>query len=170
MAPTTLETDRLRLRPPTIGDLPIRHARLGSDPEVAWDGEPGTLAESEQTLRRRIEHFDRHGWGLWVVEWKDAGGFLGEAGLQHLRDSDEVEIGYYLARAAWGKGVATEAGRASLEYGFGALGLDHVVAVVRPENAGSKRVLEKLGLRFDHVGDHYGVAGVEVWRAGRPAP
>ena len=169
MAPT-LETDRLRLRPPTIDDLAIRHARLGSDPEVAWDGEPGTLAESEQTLRRRIEHFERHGWGLWVVEWKDAGGFPGEAGLQHLHDSDEVEIGYYLAREAWGQGVATEAGRAALEFGFGALGLDHVVAVVRPENAGSKRVLDKLGLRFDHIADHYGVAGVEVWRADRPAP
>jgi RimJ/RimL family protein N-acetyltransferase len=45
-----------------------------------------------------------------------------------------------------------------------------VVAVVRPENAGSMRVLEKLGLRFAHVGDHYGVAGVEVWRADRPEP
>ena len=69
-----------------------------------------------------------------------------------------------------GQGVATEAGRAALEFGFGALGLDHVVAVVRPENAGSKRVLDKLGLRFDHIADHYGVAGVEVWRADRPAP
>ena len=44
------------------------------------------------------------------------------------------------------------------------------MAVVRPENEASKRVLEKLGLRFDHTGDHYGVQGVEVWRAERPAP
>lgn len=167
MSPTVLETERLRLRPPRLGDLPEHHARLGGDAEVAWLGEAGTLEQSERKLRSRVEHFERHGFGLWIVEDKDGDAFLGEAGIQHFDGTEEIEVGYYLARAAWGRGVATEAGRAALSHGFEVLGLDHVVAVVRPENAGSKRVLAKLGLVFDHHGDHYGVERVEVWRRDR---
>ena len=168
MPPPVIETERLRLRPPSMDDLADHHANLGGDAEVAWLGEAGTLPESEKKLRHRIEHFERHGFGLWIVEDKAGGEFLGEAGIQYLEGSaEEVEVGYYLARSAWGRGVATEAGRAALAHGFQTLGLDHVVAVVRPENEGSKRVLAKLGLAFDHHAGHYGVERVEVWRIDR---
>jgi ribosomal-protein-alanine N-acetyltransferase len=167
MPATTLETKRLRLRPPRMEDLAAHHAALGSDGAVTWLREPRSVADSEAVLRRRVEHFEQHGFGMWVVELADTGEFLGEAGLQHFEGTEEVEVGYYLARATWGAGVATEAGRAAVAHGFDTLGLDHIVAVVRPENEGSKRVLAKLGLRFDHLGDHYDVAGVEVWRIDR---
>ncbi len=160
---TELRTERLLLRPPVVEDLPVFHAATGADPGVPWNQQARTPAESEEKLRGRIEHFERHGFGLWAVEWRDTGEYLGEAGLQHFEDGESVEVGYYLGRPAWGRGVATEAGAAALRHGFEVLGLSRIVAVVRPENSGSKRVLAKLGLRFAAVEDHYGIRDVELW-------
>ena len=164
-----LETERLVLRPLRPEDLAEHHARLGADPGVTWHGRARTLEESDAVLRHRVEHWRRHGFGLWAVRDRESGEFLGEAGLQHLEATGEVEVGYYLARAAWGRGVATEAGEAALRHGFAALALERILAVVRPENEGSKRVLAKLGLRRRGFGDHYGVEGVEVWGVERAA-
>ena len=163
-----METERLRLRPPAEDDLAEHHAQLGSDPGVPWDRRARTLKRSEEVLRGRIRHWREHGFGFWMVEWRDSGDFLGEAGLQHFDGGSEVEVGYYLTRRAWGRGVATEAGAAALEFGFRTLGLERIVAVVRPENEGSKRVLTKLGLRFFAIEDHYGIRGTEVWALDRP--
>jgi len=118
-------------------------------------------------LRRRVGHWAAHGFGMWAVEWRATGAFLGEAGLQHFDGTDDIEVGCYLARSTWGRGIATEAGSAALRHGFETLGLDRIVAVVRPENAGSKRVLAKLGLRFAAIEDHYGIRDVEVWEIAR---
>ena len=67
----------------------------------------------------------------------------------------EIEVGYHLARAFWGRGYATEAARACLRYGFEQLKLERIVAVVRPENVASRRVLEKSGLSYTGMGYHY---------------
>ena len=164
-----LETARLVLRPLHPEDLAEHHARLGADAAVTWHHCARSPEESQTVLGHRVEHWRRHGFGLWAVRDRESGEFLGEAGLQHLEDTGEVELGYYLARAAWGRGVATEAGEAALRHGFEALGLERILAVVRPENEGSKRVLAKLGLRGRGFGDHYGVEGVEVWGVDRAA-
>ena len=164
---TTIETERLRLRPLALTDLPLHHERLGSDAEVTWDHRVRSPADSEAVVRRRAAHWEEHGFGLWAVEWRSTGEFLGEAGLQRFDGTDDVEVAYYLSRLAWGRGVATEAGCAALRHGFETLALPRIVAVVRPENAGSKRVLSKLGLRFRAIEDHYDIADVEVWQIDR---
>lgn len=161
-----LETARLLLRAFRLEDLPIHHRLIGSDPQVTWNGKALTLEESEAALRRRMQHCEEHGFGMWVVEEKASGEMLGHAGLQHLEDTEEVEIGYYFGRPAWGRGIATEAGAASLRYAFETLGLDQVLAVVRPENQASQHVLSKLGLRHVRDEPHYGF-DVQVWQIKR---
>jgi RimJ/RimL family protein N-acetyltransferase len=73
---------------------------------------------------------------------------IGVAGLTHLQDGPEVEVGYRFMRRCWGKGYATEAARASIDSGFAELGLERIVAVTTPDNRPSRRVMEKCGLTF----------------------
>ena len=161
-----LETERLFLRPFAWEDLSVHHRLIGSDPQVTWNKKALTLEESEAALKRRMQHWVEHGFGMWVVEEKASGSLLGHAGLQMLEATEDIELGYYFGRPAWGRGIATEAGAACVRYGFETLGLEQILAVVRPENQGSQRVLSKLG--FQHARDayHYGF-DVQVWRIGR---
>ncbi len=96
-----------------------------------------------------------------VLDARD-GAVLGYAGLQHLEGGKDVEIGYYLARRAWGNGLASELARELVRFGFENLVLPRILAVVRPENDASKAVLRKAGLDFVEHGYHYR-ATVEFW-------
>ena len=143
-----LETLRLRLRPRTIGDLEANLA-MDLDPEVhryIFREPPDPEAWRARTLARITSGWPPVG-GIWAVEWQREPGFLGWCGLFPLEDSGLIEIGYRYVRAAWGQGVATEAARTVLDHGFRALALDPIVAVADPDNRGSHRVLEKIGLR-----------------------
>lgn len=86
---------------------------------------------------------------------KQTGKFVGWCGLWQLKETGEIEVGYAIAREFWGKGYASESAEAFLEYGFKELNLERIVAVARPENAASRRVMEKLGMRFDYIGKFY---------------
>jgi RimJ/RimL family protein N-acetyltransferase len=163
---THLVTARLVLRPPTTDDLADLHRCVWGDPAVTWDGVARTPEQSGDALRGRIEHWERHGFGMWTAIRRDTGETCGFGGLQQLEDTGAVEVGYYLARSCWGQGFGTEIAGAALRHGFGDLGLDRIVAVVRPGNAASRRVLAKAGLRLSHEGRHYD-ARVEVWEARR---
>jgi ribosomal-protein-alanine N-acetyltransferase len=162
-----LVTERVRLRPLGRDDLQDLHTVVLSDPEVTWDGRARTLDETRETLERKLRHVEAHGFGLLAVEDRTTGAFLGYAGLQHLEDGPDVELGYYLGRRAWGRGLATEVATELMRHAFASLGLRRVVAVVRPENEASKRVLTKAGLHHDHDAHHYG-ADVELWAASAP--
>jgi RimJ/RimL family protein N-acetyltransferase len=157
MSQIVLTTLRLRLRSRTLADLDACLA-MDLDPEVRRFIHPRAPdpREHEAHLRARLES----GWppqgGIWVVEWQGAPGFLGWCGLFPLEDSGLIEIGYRFVRRAWGKGVATEAARAVLDYGFFDLDLDPIVAVTHPDNRASQRVLEKIGLRQSGDAVHYG--------------
>jgi RimJ/RimL family protein N-acetyltransferase len=153
-----LTTSRLWLRARTMADLDACLA-MDLDPEVHrfiyLDGPPEPEGHRRH-LRARIAS----GWppvgGIWVVEWRDTPGFLGWCGLFPLEDSGLIEIGYRYLRAAWGQGIATEAGRAVLDHGFRDLGLDPIVAVTHPGNLASQRILEKIGLKARGRAFHYG--------------
>jgi RimJ/RimL family protein N-acetyltransferase len=160
--PVDIVTERLRLRALTPEDLHDLHERVSSDPEVAWDGTPSTLEETRRSLERKLDHVREHGFGMMAVTERESGELYGFAGLQHLEGGPDVEIGYYLARAAWGRGLATELGQALVDTAFGTLGLERLVAVVRPENTASQGVLAKLGFRPVAVEHHYG-AEVQLW-------
>jgi RimJ/RimL family protein N-acetyltransferase len=157
-----LTTERLRLRALTPDDLHDLHDRVFSDPDVTWDGTTGTLEDTRTSLESKIRHVREHGFGMMAVTDRETGELYGFAGLQHMEGAPDVEIGYYLARRAWGRGLATELGHALVDMAFGELKLTRVVAVVRPENRASQNVLAKLGLRRVGIEHHYG-AEVELW-------
>ncbi len=146
--PLPLETERMRLRHATRDDLDAWH-EISRDAERAWYGEPqSTVDETRAKLELRIAHQERHGFSLWPVELKETGEVIGVAGLVHLQDGPEVEVGYRFLERHWGNGYATEAARAAVAFGFEELRLDRIVAVTLPDNHASRRVLEKCGLAF----------------------
>jgi RimJ/RimL family protein N-acetyltransferase len=169
LPPPELATARLRLRPRTLDDLDDNLA-MDLDPEVHrhiyLHGPP-----DRETHRAELRALIAADWpprgGLWVVEWRARPGVLGWCCLIPLEDSGLIELGYRYVRQAWGQGVATEAGRAVLDYGFRVLGLDPIVAVAHQENQVSRHELEKLGLRYQGLRFHYGldVAFCELSRA-----
>jgi ribosomal-protein-alanine N-acetyltransferase len=129
---------------------------VDSDPAVTWAHKRLPLKDSLRRWAERIEHWDAHGFGMWIVEEKRSGAVLGHCGLRYLEGTDDVELGYYLARTGWGRGFATECGAASLRFGFHQVGLPRVVAVTRIRNTASQHVLEKLGMTLARRARYYG--------------
>ncbi len=167
-----LLTPRLKLRPLRRADLDELH-RLWSDPLLEpWIG-PHTRAETAQELDFHIAQQARCGWGMLAVEERATGRFVGDCGLQpfELR-GPEVELGYDLLPAFWGRGYATEAATAVLCWALTSLALERVVAVTKPANVASVRVLEKAGLRRVGERDAYGerLLLYEVTNAPRATP
>jgi RimJ/RimL family protein N-acetyltransferase len=115
-------------------------------------GVPLTRVESRMTSDRVAEHWRTYGFGLWAVEEKPAGRMIGFAGVCHplwLPGWERtVEVGWRLHRDAWGRGYATEAGRAALQYGFERLELPEIVAFIHPDNHRSLAVAHRLGLEL----------------------
>jgi RimJ/RimL family protein N-acetyltransferase len=146
-----LETERLLLREFDEGDV-APFFLMGSDPAVIrYTGDPaGGLKSIEHALEvlrsRPIADYRTYGYGRWACVLKASGEVIGFAGLKYLADVQEVDIGYRLLPAYWGQGLATEAGRAVLDYGRTRLGLERIIGLVDPENVASVRVLKKLGL------------------------
>ena len=158
-----ITTERLRLRPLVEDDLDAHYSTIASDPQVTWDHIVHSREQARAALRKRIRHWAEHGFGMYAVIEKATQQLIGHGGLQHFEQAPEVEVGYYLGQPAWGRGFATELGRAVLRYGFEQLHLPQIVAVVRPENQASQRVLSKLGLQHVGSGHHYGF-DVQYWR------
>ncbi len=152
-----IETPRLVLRRWRDADREP-FAALNADPEVMRHF-PSVLdrAESDALADRIEQHFEEHGFGLWAVQVRDAEPFVGFAGLMRPRFEAHftpcVEIGWRLCRGAWGRGIATEAARASLRFGFESLGLDEVVSFTVPANLRSLGVMQRLGMQRDPAGD-----------------
>jgi [ribosomal protein S5]-alanine N-acetyltransferase len=144
-----LITARLQLRPFTAADHDAIHA-VYSDPEVmryVGHGAHRGMAETVRALRVYADILAAHGYSFLAVVERESGALVGDAGLNPLGGrGPDVELGYTVARAAWGKGYATEAARALVEHAFTALGVPRVVAQVEPANAASRHVLEKLGM------------------------
>ena len=126
-------------------------AALNCDPRV-MEFLPQCLSrqESDAMAARIAEHFDRHGFGLWVVEVPDLAPFIGFVGLSIPRFESHftpcVEIGWRLACEHWGRGYATEAANAVLAFGFESLQLDQIVSFTVPKNVRSRRVMERIGM------------------------
>lgn len=140
-----IETRRLRLRPMEIGDLD-EFAALHVDSEVTEFIRPLDRAGAEERLRRDESEWSERGHGLLAVLDRRNGAFLGRCGLKYWPQFDETELGWALRRDAWGHGYATEAARASAEWGFSELDMPYLTAMISPENVRSVRVAERLGL------------------------
>jgi RimJ/RimL family protein N-acetyltransferase len=152
-----LRTERLLLRPWRDEDR-APFAAMNADPEV-MEHFPSVLsrAESDALVDRIQAHFAARGWGLFAVEVPGEASFVGFVGLHTPSWSPPfgpcVEVGWRLARSAWGRGYAVEAAREALRFGFETVGLDEIVSFTVPANVRSRRVMERLGMRHDVGGD-----------------
>jgi RimJ/RimL family protein N-acetyltransferase len=148
-----IETERLLLRPMEPGDLDA-FAALHADPEVTEFVRPLDRKASEERLDKDRSEWEQRGHGLLAMLDRQTGTFLGRCGLKHWPQFDETEVGWVLRREAWGRGYATEAGRACVEWGLSELDLPYLTAMISPGNARSVRVAERLGftpLREDQL-------------------
>ncbi len=141
-------TDRLTMRAMNADDAEAFY-RLNSDADVMrFTHEP--LCPSVDEARTAIESypdFERYGYGRWGCFLKAGGPMIGFCGLKYLPEFDAVDIGYRLLPEYWGRGLATEAAHATITFGFETLKLRQIIALTIAENAGSIRVLEKIGMR-----------------------
>ncbi len=111
-------------------------------------GEAITREASQPHLINYIEkYWEQHRFGRWALVYKDLGEVIGHCGLRVLEDMPELV--YLLAKQYWGMGLATEAAKACLRYGFEELQLEKIIAVTRPENVASRRVLERIGMKHE---------------------
>jgi ribosomal-protein-alanine N-acetyltransferase len=152
-APDRLETERMvceRPRPEQRADL----SSLLSNPLVARTllstGAPATETEVAANMIAKRAHWDRHGFGLWMLYDRVDGSFVGRGGLQHTNATgrQEIEVAWAVVPERWGQGLATELALASVEVAFAALGLSAVIAYTLPDNTASRRVMEKAGFAF----------------------
>ncbi len=157
-----IETERLILRRWRAADRTPYAAMMG-DAEVGyWLGATLTEAEALAQIDRFQAELDRTGRGFWAIERKADSALLGAAALRSVHETlpvaPAVEIGWRLAREAWGGGYATEAARALLNQGFAALGLSEIIAFTADTNLRSQAVMQRLGMirdesrDFDHPG------------------
>lgn len=147
-----IETERLLIRPFKMEDIEPAY-RMNLDADVSrYTGDGGVVSKKE-IERRIIEDvlgdYEKHGFGRLAVELKGENKFIGFTGLKFLEDMDEVDLGFRFMREYWGKGIATESGKACLTLGFETLELNKIVAMVLPENKSSIRVLEKLLFEYE---------------------
>ncbi|MDE1166807.1 MAG: GNAT family N-acetyltransferase [Pseudomonas sp.] len=155
-----LESARLLLRQWRDEDLP-EFAALCADPQVMrYFPEALSRLESAALIGRIRGHFNEHGFGLWALERKDTGAFIGFTGLGVVGFdapfAPAVEIGWRLGRRHWGLGFASEAAWTALRCGFGQLGLEQVVSFTALSNTPSEKVMQAIGMQrvkdgdFDH--------------------
>jgi RimJ/RimL family protein N-acetyltransferase len=145
-----LETPRLLFRKFTHEDLHDL-AAIRADPDVMKYIGPGraeSLTEVQIKLNAVIAHWEQHAFGQRALIEKATGRLIGWCGFAYLENTEDVEIGYGLAKSHWGKGLASEAAAATLKYGFEELTLARIVAVAWPHNIASIRVLDKLGMKY----------------------
>lgn len=155
--PVELRTDRLLLRPWRSGDRQP-FAALNADPAVMRRfPAPLPRAESDALADRASVRLENDGWGLWAVEIVATGQFIGFTGLAlpgfQAHFTPATEVGWRLARSAWGHGYATEAARAALTVGFQELGLSEVVSFTTCGNVRSQAVMRRIGMTYDPADD-----------------
>ncbi len=150
-----LETERLLMRPLVEDDVDEIFA-MRSDAEIMrFIREPQARDESFDWIKLVSGRWHKDKLGFCAVIEKKTGGFLGWCGIWRLKETDEIEIGYAIDKAHWRKGYATEAAERFMRYAFEDLKAEKLVAVARPENMASRRVMEKLGMRFVKTATFY---------------
>ncbi len=168
-APYELMTERLRLRRWEPGDRgPM--AAINRDAEVTRYLNRATDDSAVQEFHEKVlGHWAKHGFGFWAVQSLAGGELIGFVGVAYPTFLEPVahrpELGWRLARSAWGKGFATEAAAAARDDALGRLGLDALISIIHPGNARSQAVARKLGMSVEsHVRHPLLGIDVETWR------
>ena len=156
-----METKRLVLKPIALSHFDDLVA-LRSDPEVMKYVGDGLTQTKEQVLdfiNYGVDYFAKYGLDFFSVFKKETGEFVGQAGLFHVGfniNQPDIELAYRLHKKYWNRGYATELAKALIYYGFNKLSLPKIIATVRPENVGSRRVMEKAGMSYMGIVDFRG--------------
>jgi RimJ/RimL family protein N-acetyltransferase len=150
-------TERLVFRVMTENDLEPMAELLG-DPEVmAFYAHPKDRAEALEWIHWNQRLYHEHGFGLWVLELRETGEFVGDCGLtpQEVDGVTEIEVGYHVRRALQRQGYATEAAAATRDFARNELGLSRLIAIIHPDNIASQRVAEHIGLTLEKEVDRH---------------
>jgi RimJ/RimL family protein N-acetyltransferase len=162
----TRETPRLLLRVPVEADLDD-YVAIHGDPDVRRHltlngARGGGRSAAWRTLAMVVGHWHLRGYGQFTVIEKTSGAIVGRAGLWYPEGWPGIELGWVIAREHWGKGFATEAARAALEFAFSAAGAPRVISLIQPDNVRSMRVAEKIGQSLEGVTTLDG-ADMQLW-------
>lgn len=169
----TLETERLRLRPFQLSDFDDYAAMCG-DPEVArYLSVRFSREQAWRHLAFLVGHWELRGYGMWAMEEKETGAFVGRVGFADPEGWPGCELAWALVRRFWGRGYATEGARAALAYAFNVLNKDRVISLIHPENRASIRLAERLGAtlqgRAGVLGGEHLIYGIDrCWAASGP--
>ena len=153
-----LRTERLLLRE-FRGDDFADYAALVGDPDVTrflGDGRALGREDAWRQMAMFAGHWQLRGFGVWAVEERESGRFIGRIGCFEPEGWPAFEIAYTLSPRVWGRGYAPEGARAALRWAHDVLGRRGVTSVIRPENVRSIRVAERLGARFDRAVPFFG--------------
>ncbi|MBN1935240.1 MAG: GNAT family N-acetyltransferase [Anaerolineae bacterium] len=158
-----IATERLVLRPFTMDDVDPLH-EIVQQPDIMRyfppqprPANPPLREAIERLINGQLKDWERNGYAWWAVELKDKLRLLGWCGLGYLSETDETEVAYLLRQEVWGQGLATEAAKASLAWGFQTFQFDAIIGLIHPDNIASQRVLEKCGLTFVERKDYFGM-------------
>lgn len=150
------ETERLILLKFEAADAAAVYAMRSDADTMRYIREPQNREETANWLKLVSSRWQTDKTGFCAVIEKSSQTLIGWCGLWRLKETGEIEVGYAVNKNFWGAGYASEAAGKFLEYGFEELNLDEIVAVARPENLASRRVMEKLGMLYDYTGEFYG--------------
>jgi ribosomal-protein-alanine N-acetyltransferase len=158
-----LNTLRLTLRPLDEKDVQALYSIYQTEGVLSYF--PNTIPPPIEKIQRFINsqqaHWEKYGYGNWGILPEGRAEIIGWAGLQYLPELNETEVGFLLDRPFWGMGYATEAARASVQFGFNRFHLDHIIALVHPENLASQRVIDKCGMEYQ---DTLALWGIQLRR------
>lgn len=118
---------------------------------MAYLGGKRTRQQTTKYMEHNISHWDKHGYGIWILRVNETGYFAGRGGLRKVvfDSKEEVEIAYGLMPEFWNKGLATEFVKAVIKVGLSQIGLSSLVCITHPDNGASKRILEKVGFQYE---------------------
>jgi ribosomal-protein-alanine N-acetyltransferase len=155
-----IETARLRLRPFRMEDVDLHQQVIYGDPVVAEYltlAGPQPIAETRDVIEWWVEHQEMHGFAPWAVIHKETGQWMGQCGLMYVPGAEDgaIELLYAYGKEFWRQGYGTEAANACLRYGFESAGLARVDAFAIPDNIGSQRVMQKVGMTYQATDDRY---------------
>lgn len=142
------ETQRMRLREFAHADLDHLAAMFADEEHMRFYGRPKSREEALAWIDWNLGLYAEHGFGLWVMESKTNGEFLGQCGLtpQTVEGGTDIEVGWHTKTEYWNQGLATEAALVCRDAGFNEFGLARLISIIDPNNLASKRVAERIGM------------------------
>ncbi len=148
---TVLRTARVALREFTAPDVDVVAAMMADGDQMRLYPRPRTKEETKAWMKRTMDLYQNHGFGLWFIESVESSEFLGYCGIRPrmVEGAEEVEMAWHTMKHVWNKGVATHAATACRDFAFTRLDVPRLVAIIDPDNPASMRVANKIGMQLE---------------------